>query len=184
MDQPRVPAGSPEGGQFASKNGRYSVTPIVPPQGHTQPSDSEVRAVVDYQDNSNRMNNGLRRDTFPEGYDKLDRAISANQLEHKTLYRVIEKKFIPNISSGSILSDKAFLSTTSDKEMAHLMKDDGSVVLVIKCPPGKRALDMNRVQAVAGIENPYEDLKEILLGRNTQLKITNVTEKEVECNLL
>jgi hypothetical protein len=188
-DQPRVPAGSPEGGQFASKNaryGRYTEFPATPPKGHNQPSERQVEELIKYQDNSNYINNSLRRDIWPHGYEHLDKAVAANPLEHKVLYRVIDKAFHTALITGVIIQDKAFLSTTSSAEAAKLMcgNEPGKAVLKINAPSGRRALDMNRVQAVAGLENPYKELEEILLERNTRLKITSVTNDEIESEWL
>jgi hypothetical protein len=88
------------------------------------------------------------------------------------VYRGIrtDKKTSAAFIKDAIIEDKAFMSTTADREVA---KNFGNTVLTIRVPKGTKALKMQEI-----LHNPSSEReKELLLQRGTKLKITHVRQE-------
>jgi Uncharacterized protein conserved in bacteria (DUF2213)/ADP-ribosyltransferase exoenzyme len=119
-----------------------------------------------------RLNKELRAgEPGGEAAKKLDSAVSKSIIPAGTkLYRGMTKDALKSliggneINVGHVLSDKAFLSTSSDKFIANV---PGGVMLEIGVGEKQRGLDMSGISS-----NAHE--KETILPRNTKLKIEGI----------
>lgn len=144
----------------------------------------EQEAVQYYRDDyTGNMNVGLREGREPsERVQAIDRAIASSQIEATTVYRGIsmsEAKW----SVGDTISDKGFASTSEGRDVAsnfavgawqydeegEPLVVDHPALLEISVPDGASALR---------IPSGESDEKEVLMGRNTQIKITGISETE------
>jgi hypothetical protein len=97
---------------------------------------------------------------------QLDAAISKGTLAAETtLYRGTAARFLGDLTPGTVLKDKAFLSTSRSMKAADYFGHDA--MIRITAPRGIRAADVSH--HAGGHE------QEILLGRNTKLKVTGVS---------
>jgi hypothetical protein len=119
-----------------------------------------------------RLNKELRAgESGGESAKKIDAAIAKSPLPAGTkLYRGITKDALKSliggdqITVGQTLSDKAFLSTSTDPWIAHV---PGGVMLDIQVGEGQSGLDMSQISS-----NEHE--KEVLLPRGAKLKIAGI----------
>ena len=137
------------------------------------------------------INNYLREGKLPSETNKkeidntiknINSAIKKSSIsEDKTVYRGIKKGF-ENKQKGDIISDKAFLSTTTSRSIANkftekLNRDENPALLKINLKKGDSAYKMM---------DKHE--KEILLLKNQPLKITNISNfkgaRQIEVSLV
>jgi hypothetical protein len=96
----------------------------------------------------------------------IDAAIRKGTLTAETtLYRGTSVRFLGDLTPGTVLSDKAFLSASRSRDVSLSFGADA--ILRITAPRGTRAADVSH--HAGGHE------QEILLGRNTKLKVTGVS---------
>jgi hypothetical protein len=145
------------------------------------------------------LNDGLRKGNLEPTYQSTVKDIddvielSAPLSQDTMLYRGIRsspaRNFdINNLQEGSILTDKAFTSTSASKEFASNWKDEStSYLMSIEAPAGTKgtipAFGVNKLyQTGAGLD--YE--AEFLLPRNTSMEITSInhTAKTIEAKLV
>jgi hypothetical protein len=81
-----------------------------------------------------------------------------------------DKNSIKPFVKDAIIEDKAFMSTTTDREIA---KNFGNTVLSIRVPKGTKALRMTDI--IDNVSSRTES--EMLLQRGTKLKITHVRQE-------
>lgn len=135
--------------------------------------DHEASAALSkYSRDNNGINGSLRRGEKPSVTDALDRAIAANTIPEKIeVYRGRTDRIHAKV--GDILTDKGYTSvTTSFGAAAFFASPDGlpennGSLFSIHVPAGTHA---------AGLRQGGE--KEILLGRNTSMRITGAGRNE------
>jgi hypothetical protein len=168
--------------------GRQRVPPIHQPR-YKLPEGAGLEAVVQYQDMSFGLNNALRRDAkmdpdskFAKQVELLDAEIRKNSVRAQHLYRALPGAVVKDLSVGDVLSDSAFLSTshTSMQRWEHMEQERDVRTLRIRVPEGTRGIDMNRVMAGAGVDNPFDYQQEVLLGRNQKMRVTKITSEGVD----
>jgi hypothetical protein len=162
-DHPRAPDGQFGSGGGSSASKKPKLTP------------TEKQWLSKYSgDDFLKLNQELRGGGDGGSIAKhLDSAIAKSPLPPDTkLYRGISKDALKSliqgdeISIGQEFSDKGFLSTSTDPNVAH-MNGFGGVVLSIETGEGQNGLDMSAFN-----ENKHE--KEVLLPRGTKLKIIGI----------
>ena len=92
---------------------------------------------------------------------------------------------------GDTLTDKGFLSTSLSLEAAesHVEEEYQSVIFKINVPKGSKLIDVNGTYSKAfNKKNAYHMEQEVLLHRNTRLKVTKTENKNgtkyIHANLL
>lgn len=145
---------------------------------HKTLTDDEKLAIHIYQGSAHRaMNKWLRNgdevDTFPGVYGKsvreLDRLFATKALtEPRTVYRgVRQHPSLKKLRAGSVLTEKAYVSTTSNPQITSIFTDkDAPVVFKI---------ETNRCLPISYYSRIEE---EFLLPRETKFKVTRV-EKHI-----
>ena len=100
-------------------------------------------------------------------------------------------KAIFNAKVGDTLTDKGFLSTSLSLEAAesHVEEEYQSVIFKINVPKGSKLIDVNDTYSKAfNKKNVYHMEQEVLLHRNTKLKVTKTENKNgtkyIHANLL
>lgn len=165
--QPRVPAGSPEGGQFAEGQGGGGL------------SASSAEAINDYTGEGHKaINRQLRgvNEATPEVSARilaLDSALDGRALtETVTLYRGIsgvgaQKILASNPKKGTVLDDPGFMSVTKNTQVARTFANQSSnqVTMVISAKKGAKAFDISVYSDAGSSES------EILFARGSRLKV-------------
>ena len=193
--QPRVPAGSPGGGQFGSGGGGGVVSESivgargVPKKGvvedheawsehHDGPalSDKQKEAAAFYQGNGFiPMNGYLRRGEHESQAVKdriadLDTAMSgAAKLQEPIVVHRGLSRVPEGLKAGAVFQDKGYVSTTTDewKAKEFMEEADVPVVMRIKVPKGKAVLSMS----YATKDPSFGDEQEVLLPRGSKFKV-------------
>lgn len=182
-DQPRVPAGSPAGGQFGSigGGGRGGVSDVrkLPLR--------ERLALAAYTGSAYRPVNSQLRDgscchgkiggrdgnTVADQVGALDSAFGKAALgSSTTTYRGINDVLFNNISKlatpgKTILRDPAFVSTSKRKSVAE---EFGVATIRIKVPKGARALSMSSI-------SEFKSESEVLIGRGSKFRVTKINKR-------
>ncbi len=135
---------------------------------------NEKSAISSYSgDNFLKINSQLRGgDTSDPDVSRLDSAISKGSLGDETLYRGMSrddaKKLFPDgdIRKGMVVSDKAFLSTSSEKKVAGMF-GIGGVMLEIQTQSGAKGLDVTGMSS-----NKHES--ETILPRDAKLEVVSI----------
>jgi hypothetical protein len=161
-DHPRAP-----NGEFGSSGGGSSKPPKLTP--------TEKSYIDNYSgDEFLRLNTKLRsgEDGGPAAA-KLDSAIAKGTIEPGTkLYRGVSKDGLKSLIGGDTLSigqtlmDPAFLSTSTDRNIAAL-NSIGGVLMEIDVGTGQHVIDLEKIS-----RNQHE--KETLLPRNSKMKIVGL----------
>lgn len=137
------------------------------------------------------INQGLRLGKAePEIIDKINQleALFTPVTENVTVYRGLKLRQnspfaqrVKNLKVGDVLSDDAFLSTTSDVNIARTFKRGNGIVLNINIPKGTKILDVEKFRSnkifMDNGGNTIRNEAEILLPRGTSLKITGIDPK-------
>ncbi len=147
---------------------------------------SQKLALSTYQGGEYRaINDGLRSDGKPPAkynatVKAMDAAIDKHTLsEPVTVHRGMDfdrpgaREAIDKMEVGKTYSDKAYMSTTFDKEITHVFNDRETpgASMEIRVPKGNHAAYMN-----AASDNPHVNHeKELLLPRNTQYRVVSKT---------
>jgi hypothetical protein len=136
-------------------------------------SPDSQKALSEYSDSSNQMNQALRagQPETPE-VKAMDQAVSEGTLDYKTYaYRGLPGGSFGNLQVGDIVSDKAFLSVTTDEGMAQQFAMNSSatgltdgIVASLEIPAGTHA---GSIGGEMGAQHFYEE--ELVLGRDTQM---------------
>lgn len=115
-----------------------------------------------------------REEDIKKNVARLDSAIGKSTVPKCTVYRGLEnEEMFKNLSSlkGSVIEDKAFVSTSLNKNIGETYgSGSGGITIEIRVPEGAKALD------VAGL-SPNKMEREILLPRGSKF---NVIEAHVE----
>lgn len=179
-----------EGGEVkAGMGGKFNGKHISEAKGKEQPkgtaahavakssfSDAEKSAIKAYSSDKGmipaykEINTGLRSDSeVPDEHKQtvadLDAAFStAIAKESFKVYRGVSVEFAEKLSKGKAFVDKAFSSTTSDKNIAKEFSGKRGVVMEISVPKGAKALSLKDV-------SQYPEEKEVLLNRGGKYKV-------------
>ena len=207
VNQPRVPARSSAGGQFGSNSGAASGNDADESGGGTTGSlqdktvtdwtndsreltASENTALEQYSLFSMQLNGDLRDGNSLSATDKqnmqaLDSATrSSAATEATTLYRSVPAEALSNKKVGDEIEDRAYMSTTKRRDSAEeLLGVTGGEDIIIKidAPKGTRGVDVNRS---LGERSEYADQHEVLLPRNTVLRITKITPSMISAEII
>lgn len=135
---------------------------------------SEKHAISSYSgDNFLKINSQLRKgDKSDPDVARLDSAINKSELSGGVLYRGMSrddaKKLFPdgNIRKGMVVSDPAFLSTSSEKKIAGMFST-GGVMLEIETQSGDPGLDITSMS-----NNKHES--ETILPRNARMEVVSI----------
>lgn len=125
----------------------------------------------------NPDNGGNQQDKkfYLDKADKISKAIDkqAPLKGEEVVYRGIrtDKNTIKGFVKDAVLEDKAFMSTTTNREVA---KNFGNTVISIRVPKGTRALKMTDIIDNTSSRNEAE----MLLQRGTKIKITHVRQEK------
>lgn len=137
----------------------------------------ELSAAMIYSGHSyEQINTSLRTGTFQDmgldekrltqTIDHLDSLMDKNKISESTLtYRGSQPHpSFSNLKPGQVFVDKAFVSTTTDRNMIFGDESsfNGGVLFHITSPPGTK---------IAGIPSNYPKEKEMLLGRGTAFRL-------------
>lgn len=149
-------------------------------------SKKEKDALVDYAGSEfSRLNSGLRGGKLSkkdqETVAALDSALAKSKLTKDTTLHADEKLYraadIPAVNAairagdleGLEFTDKGFVSTTKDKDIArNFQRSEGSRLFIINAPKGTKAGDISSLGATFAKEN------ETLLARDTKFKVSKV----------
>jgi len=167
-EQPRVPAGSPDGGQFASAGSSNSL------------SVEQVASIKDYTASSYRQVNGHLRGGQPATPEvlaqiaKIDSVLdSASLPQAMTVYRgagsLQAKEFsAKGLRKGSVITDAGFLSTSTNRAVASNFAgaSRSSILMEIRAPKGVKALNISHFS-----DSPGEN--EVLFARSTRMKVVS-----------
>lgn len=157
-----------QSGKFGSGNGSQ--------QKSVKLTANEKSAISSYSgDDFLRINKELRSGISNDPQvARLDSAITKGRIApHTVLYRGMSKDAARNlfpggkIDKGMIVSDPAFVSTSTDKGIAGMV-GLGGVVLKIDVPSGGTGLSMQ------GLTRNQQE-SEVLLPRNAQMRVEGVT---------
>ena len=171
----RVPAGSPQGGQFAPCGGPSGSTGGGSKKGkQTRLTDREKWAIDSYTgDSFFSLNRELRAGvTTSSLIAPLDSAIAKSTIQpNTTLYRKIDRDaarlvFGNNINAGQEITDKAYQSTSKSPSFGGL-GNFGGVMLKIKVKNKAKGLDISKLS-----RNKHEG--EVLLPRNSKMKVVSI----------
>jgi hypothetical protein len=137
------------------------------------PNPIEQEFLEDYQGPAFKfVNEGLRNDALSKQgalmVPYLDSLISRNVLsEDQNLFRWTKSSLLKDVQVGSVMRDKAYLSTSRSATVtSHL----GDVVIKIRAPKGTKGVDVNKYSQ----HTRYSWEQEILLPRNVGLKVTKI----------
>ncbi|GEM_PF-6855601 len=161
---------------------------IIGSQAHIATlNDDNLEVVGRYQGDSSDINSALRNgdptfDKFAKSLDTIiaERAMNQNVVVYRGIDQSVVGKTLPK--PGDTIIDPAFVSTSysvriSDQFTQHV--GDKRVILKIKVPEGQNALDLSATRNVRDISGVrIEDEFEVLLPRNTPIKIEDVHEFE------
>ena len=86
------------------------------------------------------------------------------------LYRALENAFFHGVEEGGVISDRAFLSTTSDMSCFMRFTATELAILIIKNCANISSID------VVGILGKQNDEREFILPRNLQLRVLQKQE--------
>jgi phage-related protein (TIGR01555 family) len=165
------PAGSPEGGEFASAGGSYS--------------EDEKAALKDYAVTSYvQINTAAINGEHHPLIEKLDSAIQKSTLSaDKTLYRGLVLPDAESIGIGDVINYKGFSSTsTTDAvplrraKFSALNTGKDAVILTILAKAGQHAADVSK----SGYDSSE---KEFLLPRDTKFVVTKAKTSKGVRNL-
>lgn len=126
------------------------------------------------------INDSLREGKTPDyRVTTIDAALERGRLKEQTVYRGVkldpETRAVFERSIGTVISDPAFVSTSRDKHQAEsflgVIGTERNVLMEIKVPNGAKGAYMAPISEIRSEE-------EVLLPRNTLLRVTDVTTDE------
>ena len=187
-DQPRVPAGSPDGGQWTDGGGGYggsgaarldSPSQLSPSRKYSPRQAVESYAGIHYESINNYWRGSYKPPTgegevfVMEVTAVVDHEIAMNKLsETTTLYRGISHgNLAANAEKlvGRTIDSPAFVSTSIDRNIAEqFARGQSGSLFVITAPAGTSALSMNSIREFESKE------KEYLLPRNQKFRVDRV----------
>lgn len=190
-EQPRVPSGTPEGGQFASSD-HGMIT--VDHETHKQVQDY-VQGGARYTNERLRHVEQKHDDYSKEQFRKillpLDSLMMVHHFKSDTqLFRVVRGKVMQDLQPGDVFQDKGYVSTTSEEAaLGQITEDIGLnytgegglsvnpnniMTVEIEAPKGMGHIEVNRViePNTQGYVHDYSHQKEIILPRNTKFVVT------------
>jgi hypothetical protein len=187
ISQPRHPAGSSKGGQFASKKGVAGPTVISTTESadawgdgynpHFTPD--EQNALENYKETLfEDTNKGLR-----EHWQDAEGGIVADMdsaFEHATpldsdtkVFRGLDDAFDPTmLSAGDIIQDEAFMSTSLVQSNADIIATEFGTRVEITAPRGTKAIFM---EDFAGSGANWNE-SELLFNRKTKMRVDEVID--------
>ena len=151
----------------------------------SQLSPEQAKVLRHYRGNlAVNMNAALRhgnieRSLFPEDVKLMDGIFADAKIpttlsQDTTVYRGVEitghnaNFYDTNVVKGNILTQKGFLSTSANRDVAE---NFGNALFAIKVPKGKKFLDMH---AITCVSNFYRSEEELLFARNSRLLIKDI----------
>lgn len=191
--QPRKPAGSPHGGEFARKGGGLGATLGVGGGGAASLSVDEAAALSEYKNgNYNKINNHLRKGADADAGTKatigqMDSALSRSSLpKEQTLYRGMQSSEVykaamddPKSLIGKVLEDPGFMSTTSKIDIAAgfnatqgiVAGGKRGIVFEIAAPKGAKGMAIDFL----GKKSKHTQTEgEVLFERGSRIKIVSI----------
>jgi phage-related protein (TIGR01555 family) len=190
-DQPRVPAGVPEGGEWTTVGGSGGFV-SVKGASVKEFTPAEKAAIGSYAglDYAN-INSELRgTESFGGKYDEtvknLDSLLAKSRTsEEQTVYRGVKEDAVKAwhglLKPGSVITDAGFASTTLDEDVAKSFSEETpkSAMMVIKIPAGTHALNISKLGGV-----PFE--AEVLVHRNSSYRVLrwNPRTRQLELELI
>jgi hypothetical protein len=174
--------------QERDDHGRFASNGIT--SFESKPTEDQYSSLVSYTSGSGFINSRLRAGYKPEEISErvkhLDDLIASHSVNKDTVvYRGGNWSglhFDHNVSIGQHLTDKAFLSTTTDGGYARTFMfmgqqsdEEKNFMMEIHIPQGSNALDVDSAEESYGKVN-YLSEHEVLLPRDTVLEVTDVKE--------
>lgn len=177
-----------KGGASSKKEAKTEPSKAIPPMSDDVSLD-HINSLMEYTGNSFSVNDGLRKGKLSEKDKKvarhLDEVIASSKptTADTTVYRGIsaDSDFAKKLASakvGDTFNDKAFMSTSVDKNKAKEYAQDaangepkkGGVVLEINVPKGTKTANLSG-------EADINSNNEVILGRDSNIKVSSVTKK-------
>lgn len=177
-----------KGGASSKKEAKTEPSKAIPPMSNDVSLD-HINSLMEYTGNSFSVNDGLRKGKLSEKDKKvvrhLDEVIASSKptTADTTVYRGIsaDSDFAKKLASakvGNTFNDKAFMSTSVDKNKAKEYAQDaangepkkGGVVLEINVPKGTKTANLSG-------EADINSNNEVILGRDSNIKVSSVTKK-------
>lgn len=177
-----------KGGASSKKEAKTEPSKAIPPISDDVSLD-HINSLMEYTGNSFSVNDGLRKGKLSEKDKKvvrhLDEVIASSKptTADTTVYRGIsaDSDFAKKLASakvGDTFNDKAFMSTSADKNKAKEYAQDaangepkkGGVVLEINVPKGTKTANLSG-------EADINSNNEVILGRDSNIKVSSVTKK-------
>lgn len=177
-----------KGGASSKKEAKTEPSKAIPPISDDVSLD-HINSLMEYTGNSFSVNDGLRKGKLSEKDKKvvrhLDEVIASSKptTADTTVYRGIsaDSDFAKKLASakvGDTFNDKAFMSTSVDKNKAKEYAQDaangepkkGGVVLEINVPKGTKTANLSG-------EADINSNNEVILGRDSNIKVSSVTKK-------
>ncbi|MDY6894438.1 MAG: ADP-ribosyltransferase, partial [Thermotogota bacterium] len=153
-------------------------------------SKEQVEAIDFYQTKAytainKRLREGLEMpDKLKEIVDSLDKSFKETD-KKQTVYRGVtvsgdELKKLSSLKEGDIYSDKAYISTSMDKEEADIFAfdDKNSFTFEIEIPKGAKALDLSETSEL------MKDEKELLLPKDSKFEIVSKDNNNIKMKLI
>lgn len=176
-----------KGGASSKKEAKTEPSKAIPPMSNDVSLDHN--SLMEYTGNSFSVNDGLRKGKLSEKDKKvvrhLDEVIASSKptTADTTVYRGISAdcdfaKKLASAKVGDTFNDKAFMSTSVDKNKAKEYAQDaangepkkGGVVLEINVPKGTKTANLSG-------EADINSNNEVILGRDSNIKVSSVTKK-------
>ncbi len=142
----------------------------------------ERKGVKAYSDNTQyeAINSGFRQKggvnhlspELQQTAKQLDKALSKSSLPDDTVLYRARKKLPDDWKPGTVISDKAYVSTSTDAKLAEEFAGVGHVgpIMRIKAPKGTKGL-------FTSAASKFPEESEFLMPRDQKFKITGITKE-------
>lgn len=129
-----------------------------------------------------RMNNSLRSDKLPKDVDLIDDFIeNAPKNKSNILFRGVDRSFGEKLEVGQSFTDKAFSSTSEDKETAMNFANKKSKGFIIEISGTK---DKGSNMPLSHYTKWNESEQEVMLPRNTSYKVEDIKDNIIKVSLI
>lgn len=127
------------------------------------------------------VSSAMRKGESTEQGDKLKKIMDNTASPERKVYRGVTGDFaskISNLKVGDTFTDKGFMSTSSEKEVANKFAGESGVTMTINVPSG-----FGKSMAISSYSMKPEEA-EILLNAGSTLRIKSNNGKEIECDVI